>query len=150
MSNTLVERIEATHQTDLFYNTACLKVTSGNDFVSVYNELLAFAKETIKEKGCIEFFAAPSNIEEKEIMLWEVWENEENMQNHMSEPHPQKILAKNLVELKWSGVNQPICQRNKNHVVNKQRGCGFSVYFLLNSDSVLFVEDLRVENELFV
>ena len=35
MSNTLVERIEATHQTDLFYNTACLKVTSGNDFVSV-------------------------------------------------------------------------------------------------------------------
>lgn len=102
MSNKLVERIGATNQTGLFYNTACLKVTSGNDFDLVYGELLAFVKETIKEKGCIEFFAAPSNIEEKEIMLWEVWENEENMQSHMSEPHTQKILAKNLVELKWS------------------------------------------------
>lgn len=101
MNNKLIDRIESNNQKGLFYNTACLKVTAGNDFYAVYNEMLAFVKQTIKEKGCIEFFAAPSNLETGEIMLWEVWESEANMQNHMNEDHTKNILSKNLVEFQW-------------------------------------------------
>lgn len=102
MNDKLINRIENNNQKGLFYNTACLKVTAGNDFNAVYAELLQFVKQTTKENGCIEFFAAPSNLEEGEIMLWEVWEKEANMQNHMNEEHTKNILAKNLIELKWS------------------------------------------------
>lgn len=35
-------------------------------------------------------------------MLWEVWENEEAMNNHMQEEHTTNILSKNLIELQWS------------------------------------------------
>lgn len=102
MNDKLINRIEKKGQKKLYYNTACLIVTQGNEFNKVYGELLDFVKCTIKEEGCIEFFAAPSSIDKKEIMLWEVWENEEYLQIHMNAEHTKNILGKNLVQLKWS------------------------------------------------
>lgn len=102
MNNELVNRIENGNLQGLFYNTACLKVNPGNDFNTVYQEFLQFAKQTVVENGCIEFFTAPGDLTEGEIMLWEVWENEASMNNHMDEPHTKDLLAKNLITFQWA------------------------------------------------
>ncbi len=102
MNNKLVNRMENLPQDSYFYNTACLKITDGNSFAQVYAELTAFVKETVNEDGCIEFFAAPASVDQGEIMLWEVWEKEADMQKHMEQGHTQNLLAKNLLTLLWS------------------------------------------------
>lgn len=102
MENNLINEIENNNLKNLYYNTGCLKVTDGNNYIEVYNEILQFVKQTVKESGCIEFFAAPGNLESKEIILWEVWENEEALQNHMNEKYTKELLSKNLIELKWN------------------------------------------------
>lgn len=102
MNNNLISIIGRENLTKKYYNTACLRVNEGNDFLSVYNELIEFAKQTNTEEGCIEFFVAPSSIENKEVMLWEVWEDAKYFDLHMNAKHTQDILSKNLISLKWS------------------------------------------------
>lgn len=102
MKNNLIYRIGKEELKKKYYNTACLRVNDGNDFIKTYDELLAFSEKTIEEEGCIEFFVAPSSIENKEFMLWEVWENSSFLDDHMQAEHTQSILSKNLITLLWS------------------------------------------------
>lgn len=102
MKNNLIDKIVTNNLKNLYYNTACLKVTDGNNYIEVYNEVLEFVKQTVKESGCIEFFAVPGNLELKEILLWEIWKNEEALQDHMNEKYTKELLSKNLIELKWN------------------------------------------------
>lgn len=98
----LINRIDRNKVDSLVYNTACLKVTDGNDFNTVYQQLLDFVSETVKEKDCIEFFVSPSNVEKNEFMLWEVWGNTEAFNSHMEQEHTKALLSKNIIELKWN------------------------------------------------
>lgn len=102
MNNNLIYKIGKKELYRRYYNTACLQVTEGNDFKKVYNELIIFAEKTILEKGCIEFFVAPSSIENKEFMLWEVWEDPSFLNKHMQAKHTKEVLSKNLITLLWS------------------------------------------------
>lgn len=102
MSQPLINRIDAATRKSLVYNTACLKMTEGNDYEAVYQELLDFVSKTVKEEGCIEFFAVPSSVEKKEFMLWEVWQTKEAFHAHMEEDYTKAILAKKRIELKWN------------------------------------------------
>lgn len=102
MNNNLINSIGSNNLNKKYYNTACLRVTDGNEFTSVYKELIGFVKATITEEGCIEFFVAPSSIENKEFMLWEIWEDSKYLDSHMQASHTQTILSKNLVSLLWS------------------------------------------------
>lgn len=102
MKQHLISRIEHDKEKKLVYNTACLKVTDGNNYSDVYQQLLMFVSETVEESDCIEFFVVPSNVDKKEFMLWEVWGTSKAFNNHMSMPYTKKILAKNIIELKWN------------------------------------------------
>ncbi|MEG2254257.1 MAG: antibiotic biosynthesis monooxygenase [Vagococcus sp.] len=97
----LVNHIKNLDNKELVYNTACLHVTEGNQFEAVYKEMMAFVERTTIENGCIEFFIVPGDIEQKEIFLWEVWENKSAFDNHMTEEHTATFLGKGLIELQW-------------------------------------------------
>ncbi|OEG16956.1 hypothetical protein BCR25_04460 [Enterococcus termitis] len=89
---------------DFVYNTACLSVTTGDDYMDVYQQLLRFVAETAKEEGSVEFFVVPSNPDKGEFMLWEVWENESALDTHMTMNYTQEILGKNIITLKWNNL----------------------------------------------
>ena len=102
MKNKLIDYINSENADRFVYNTASLKVTSGNNYEEVYSQLLDFAKATAAEENCIEFFFAPSVIEKGEFMLWEVWGNMEAFDKHMTQPHTTEILSRNVIELQWN------------------------------------------------
>lgn len=104
MNQQLINRVKDSKEKKLVYNTACLKMTEGNDYNTVYQELLLFVSKTVKESDCIEFFVTPSNLEKKEFMLWEVWGTSEAFGKHMEMTYTKEILAKNIIELKWNEV----------------------------------------------
>lgn len=65
----LINRIGEKELKELFYCTACIKVTEGNDYSFVYEEILKFVQQTILEEGCVEFFVVPGNSEAGEFIL---------------------------------------------------------------------------------
>ena len=102
MNQQLINRVKNKKENKLVYNTACLKMTEGNDYNSVYQQLLLFVEKTVSESDCIEFFVTPSNLDKKEFMLWEVWGTPEAFRKHMEMTYTKEILAENVIELKWN------------------------------------------------
>ena len=58
-------------------------------------------KNTIEEKGCVEFFVTPSNLERGEFILWEIWKDREAFEFHHNAEHTKEFFSKKLTEIKW-------------------------------------------------
>lgn len=102
MPSKLINIVGKNNLKNVYYNTACLKITKGHSFDKVHDKLIDFAEKTNLEKGCIEFFVAPGNIDTGEFMLWEIWDNENSLKKNMQAQHTKAILSEQLVELLWS------------------------------------------------
>ncbi len=97
----LINNIDPQELKKLYYCTASIKVTEGNDYDAVYDEFLDFVKLTIQEEGCLEFFVVPGNRKEGEFILWEIWKNKEAFHFHHNAPHTKEYFSKKLTEIKW-------------------------------------------------
>ncbi|MBP9479036.1 MAG: antibiotic biosynthesis monooxygenase [Sebaldella sp.] len=98
----LINRISSEDLKNAYYCTACIKVTEGNSYDEVYNELTSYlVKHTITEEGCIEFFVTPSNPKKGEFILWEIWKNKDAFNFHHSAEHTKNYFGKKLTEVKW-------------------------------------------------
>lgn len=86
---------------NLYYCTACIKVTEENDYEFVYKEFLKFVEQTILEEGCIEFFIVPGNREAGEFILWEIWKDESAFHFHHNARHTKEYFSRELTEIKW-------------------------------------------------
>ncbi len=85
----------------MHYITAALNIVSDQDFDYIMKELKDFEVETNKEPGCIQFHIYPLSREERKLMLWEIWENEEAVNTHFKLPHTKALFAQKLTEVEW-------------------------------------------------
>lgn len=69
------------------YITACLNIISNKDLNEIMKEFKKLEEETKKEEGCITFHAYPLEPEERKIIFWETWENEEALHAHHTKSH---------------------------------------------------------------
>lgn len=99
--NNLINNINETDIKGLYYCTACIKVTEGNDYDFVYEEFTKLVKQTILEEGCVEFFIVPGNREAGEFILWEIWKDESAFHFHHNAQHTKDYFSKELTEIKW-------------------------------------------------
>lgn len=98
----LINRIDSENLRGAYYCTACIKITEGNKYEDVYEEIINnLVKKTITEEGCIEFFVTPSNPEKGEFILWEIWKNEDAFNFHHNAEHTKEYFKKNLTQIKW-------------------------------------------------
>ncbi len=98
----LINNIDEKDLKSLYYCTACIKVTEGNDYNYVYDEFIKFVRQTIsEEEGCVEFFIVPGNREAGEFILWEIWKDEDAFHFHHNAQHTKEYFGKELTEIKW-------------------------------------------------
>ncbi len=97
----LINNINEKDLKNLYYCTACIKVTEGNDYNFVYDEIIKLVKQTILEEGCVEFLVVPGNREAGEFILWEIWQDEEAFHFHHNAQHTKDYFSKELTEIKW-------------------------------------------------
>ncbi len=100
-NNNLINKIDSSELKDLYYCTACIRMTEGNKYDDVYDELISLVKYTIEEEGCVEFFVTPSNPESGEFILWEIWKDREAFEFHHNAEHTKEFFSKKLTEIKW-------------------------------------------------
>lgn len=97
----LINRINENDLRNLYYCTACIKVTAGNDYDMVYDAFVEFVRQTVLEDGCVEFFIVPGNREAGEFILWEIWKDEAAFHYHHNALHTKEYFSKKLTEIKW-------------------------------------------------
>lgn len=97
----LINNLNGENIKGLYYCTACIKVTEGNDYDLVYEEFIKFVKQTILEDGCVEFFIVPGNREAGEFILWEIWKDEAAFHFHHNAQHTKDYFSKKLTKIKW-------------------------------------------------
>lgn len=97
----LINNIKEEEIKNLYYCTACIKVTEGNEYDFVYDEFIKFVKQTILEEGCVEFFIVPGDREAGEFILWEIWKDEDAFHFHHNAQHTKDYFSKELTEIKW-------------------------------------------------
>ncbi len=82
----------------MFYVTAIIEMTHPeNNFDETFQGLKQLEKNTNTEKGCHYFHIHPLNPHQ--FMLWEIWEDEEALDNHYLEAHTKEFLDKNLTQV---------------------------------------------------
>ncbi len=86
----------------MYYSTVALNIVSDKDLDTIMQVFKTLEEETNKEPGCITFHAYLLSKEERKIMLWETWENEEALKLHMEMPHTKAALAQKLTTVDWA------------------------------------------------
>ncbi|WP_025682279.1 putative quinol monooxygenase [Paenibacillus maysiensis] len=88
----------------MLYVTACLNIISTENVDYIMKEFKDLENETLKEKGCIYFHV--HLLDQEKIMLWEIWEDENALNNHHQMPHTVSCANKKLTEVNWLLKNQ--------------------------------------------
>ena len=98
-NNNLINKIDSSELKDLYYCTACIRMTEGNKYDDVYDELISLVKYTIEEEGCVEFFVTPSNPESGELYFGRFGKIERPLNFIIMQNIQKNFLVKNSLKL---------------------------------------------------
>jgi quinol monooxygenase YgiN len=77
---------------------------SPEDYAAVEQYIPELTQLSRKDAGCVEYWWALSMDEPQTLRLFEVWESEESLQEHLSKPHEKKFMADYLPKILSSEV----------------------------------------------
>jgi quinol monooxygenase YgiN len=66
---------------------------SPEDKVKVEEYVRKLAELSRKDPGCVEYWWAPSMEDPQALRLFEVWESEELLQEHLTQPHEKEFMS---------------------------------------------------------
>lgn len=85
----------------MLYVTACLKIISDKNITDIMEEFKILEKETNKEKDCIYFHVHLLDRINRKLMLWEIWTDENALNEHHKMPHTISCANKKLTTVEW-------------------------------------------------
>lgn len=85
----------------MYYVTACIKANEPYSFEEALNAIETLVIQTNQELGCIQFQAHPLDSEKRQIMLWEIWEDEDALHLHHQLPHTMACAKKGYTSVEW-------------------------------------------------